>query len=772
MLSKLKNIFLGNELFKRFLLSYLCILLIPCILSMLVYKKANLTIKEDSIEAKYYMLSSACKSIDGYLSNIDSDSVGLGFENKVTRLLHYDRPESGSADIYWYYELLQEIKSNVLVKRLLEGNLYLIYPRSDTVFSNKELIFGIEKYYREYLSFEGMDYENWYDTFLKKAYFREFLPECNVLIEGKEKKVIPYLISLPFGYNKGYTALLMCLIDQEEIYRVLDSVNMNEQGFTCIIDQQGQVIVSSGENIDLDKIEEFSMKHEGNYWISKIDGEEILYVEIKSKINDWRYITVTPMSEIMKNVDQIRNTIIWVLAATFIVGMACALVFTYWNQKPFSKLIRVLKESLGDEREAGTYEFLEGSISDLIKNNKAMHIAISRQVEMLRTVFWDKVFKGEFIDIKELEVMMSHVGLNYSMENYIVLVTKLNQSDVQINPSILGELDIYRIAVEKGIEEINKGVYQIHMINENELAILIGFYSMEREERESILRAIVSQITKNILDYFHIKPDIGIGSLCRNLQGVSYSLDEAQQALNMGPNMLSEEENIFWYDQLKDRLSVYFYPANIEEKLINYIRTGNKNNVETVLKRIYDENCNKRTLSRKMKALLIHEMQGTVVKLIGQLDEPIDKDRYSIILADKQDIDHFFQVAQALYEDLCDIFLNTKKKRSDKIKNEILDYITEKYSSNQLCISIVAEAFGFSESYFSQLFKELVGTNFSTYVERVRIEEACYLIGEQKISIDEISRMTGYNNTHSFRRAFKKVIGVVPSEYREQNNVL
>ena len=772
MFSKLKNIAIRNELFKRFLISYLCILLIPCILSMLVYKKANLTIKEDSIEAKYYMLSNACKSIDNYLINIDNDSVGLGFENKVTRLLHCDRPESGSSDIYWYYELLQHIKSNVLVKQLLEGNLYLIYPKSDIVFSNKELIFGIEKYYEEYLSFKGMDYQNWYDIFLKKTYCRKFLPECRVVIKGKEKKVIPYLISLPFGYNKGHTGLLMCLIDQEEIYRVLDNVNMNQRGFTCIIDQQGQIIVSSGQDMNLDKIKKHFINHEGDYWISKVEDEELLYVEINSKINGWRYITVTPMSEIMKNVDQIRNTIIWVLITTFIVGMACALIFTYWNQQPFSRMIRVLKESFGDERETNTYEFLEGSISNLIKNNREMNTAISRQVEMLRTVFWDKVFKGEFIDIKDLEVMMDHVGLNYSMENYIVLVTKLNQSDVQINASILEELDIYRVAVEKGIEKIDKDAYQIYMIDENELAILIGLHPMQREERESILMQIISKITKNVLYYFHIKPDIGVGSLCRNLQGVSYSLDEAQQALNMGPKVIDKEENIFWYDQLKDRLSVYFYPANIEEKLINYIKTGSKNDVDTILKRIYDENCNKRTLSRRMKSLLIHEMQGTAVKLLGQLDEPIDKDRYSIILADKQGINQFFEVVQVLYEDLCDIFLNTKKKRSDKIKDEILEYINKEYSNNQLCISVVAEVFGFSESYFSQLFKEVVGTNFSTYVEKVRIEEACYLIREQRISIDEISRMTGYNNTHSFRRAFKKVMGVVPSEYRVQEDTL
>jgi two-component system response regulator YesN len=78
----------------------------------------------------------------------------------------------------------------------------------------------------------------------------------------------------------------------------------------------------------------------------------------------------------------------------------------------------------------------------------------------------------------------------------------------------------------------------------------------------------------------------------------------------------------------------------------------------------------------------------------------------------------------------------------------------------------MAREFHMSESYFSQYFKKYVDQTFSKYLEALRINKACELIKQRDTTIEEIAEKVGYTSSLSFRRAFKKVVGIPPSGYR------
>lgn len=66
-----------------------------------------------------------------------------------------------------------------------------------------------------------------------------------------------------------------------------------------------------------------------------------------------------------------------------------------------------------------------------------------------------------------------------------------------------------------------------------------------------------------------------------------------------------------------------------------------------------------------------------------------------------------------------------------------------------------------------QLFKEFTGVNFSDHLIKVRMDQAEILLKESNYTVDEIASRVGYNSSHSFRRAFKRLNGVSPSVYRQ-----
>ena len=76
-----------------------------------------------------------------------------------------------------------------------------------------------------------------------------------------------------------------------------------------------------------------------------------------------------------------------------------------------------------------------------------------------------------------------------------------------------------------------------------------------------------------------------------------------------------------------------------------------------------------------------------------------------------------------------------------------------------------------SESYISILFRCEYGEPISVVIENRRIDKACTMIKNSDMKIGDIAMAVGYSSDVSFRRAFKKIVGVSPGEYRDKTEV-
>lgn len=69
-------------------------------------------------------------------------------------------------------------------------------------------------------------------------------------------------------------------------------------------------------------------------------------------------------------------------------------------------------------------------------------------------------------------------------------------------------------------------------------------------------------------------------------------------------------------------------------------------------------------------------------------------------------------------------------------------------------------------NYLSTFFHAHAGVKFGDYVAMRRIEEACRLLVETSMRINEIAYKIGYTNPTSFSRAFKASQGISPKQWR------
>ena len=115
------------------------------------------------------------------------------------------------------------------------------------------------------------------------------------------------------------------------------------------------------------------------------------------------------------------------------------------------------------------------------------------------------------------------------------------------------------------------------------------------------------------------------------------------------------------------------------------------------------------------------------------------------------------------------VFILTQREtgvnlRRSELGKRIVDYIQLHLSEPNLCLQMVADHFSLSSAYISSLVKDETGQSFSVYCERLRVANACELLREGR-QIQNVAEAVGYSSAHTFRRVFKKVVGILPSEY-------
>ncbi|AVZ76496.1 AraC family transcriptional regulator [Streptomyces lunaelactis] len=98
---------------------------------------------------------------------------------------------------------------------------------------------------------------------------------------------------------------------------------------------------------------------------------------------------------------------------------------------------------------------------------------------------------------------------------------------------------------------------------------------------------------------------------------------------------------------------------------------------------------------------------------------------------------------------------------------DVQQHITE-HPEGDLSVEALAARARLSPRHFARAFQEETGMTPGRYVERVRLEQARRLLEDTPDGVEEISRACGYGTPEAMRRAFVKVLGSAPAEYRRR----
>jgi len=100
------------------------------------------------------------------------------------------------------------------------------------------------------------------------------------------------------------------------------------------------------------------------------------------------------------------------------------------------------------------------------------------------------------------------------------------------------------------------------------------------------------------------------------------------------------------------------------------------------------------------------------------------------------------------------------------LMGKVKKYLQHNYMIHDISLDSVSAILNLNASYFSSLFKRTFQVNFLDYLTDLRMDAAKELLKDPLRSTAEVANMVGYDSANYFTRAFKKKVGMTPTDYR------
>ncbi len=142
-------------------------------------------------------------------------------------------------------------------------------------------------------------------------------------------------------------------------------------------------------------------------------------------------------------------------------------------------------------------------------------------------------------------------------------------------------------------------------------------------------------------------------------------------------------------------------------------------------------------------------------------------DAYIQNMTEAKTISAISSLSHAMYTDFIQRVRNAKGgAKYSRTVRDCCDYILT-HMEDEVSIAVLAQQFGYTPYYLSRKFKAETGMSVAEYIDSVRIEKAKVLLLGSEESIADIARSLRYCSSTYFSETFRRIVGVLPSEYRK-----
>ena len=756
---------------QRFFWSYVLIMLLPLLMGTVVYRFAAKLLEQKELELQTQWVNHSMSMMDQTMEQIDSALIDLSRSAQLNQLLFLsERPDYRSPEAALVHSAYREL-SAYTHSAGLDDAILLYIRNADLVFDGRSIVYGRENFYALGTSYLGISYPDFQSEILDRYRFRDTIGNVTALRKKdafNEKHIrseegFLYLSSLPLIGAKNRILGTAVVHISSQVSTALSEIPASEYGSTYITDG-AQNLLHGFFAPDAPDFEKLELSGRSGSFYRVIGGQKMLVSYAQSGYNGWYYISSTPTQKVMGALRSLQLLMIFISVGGCLCGLLLSALFSRRNGKPIQDALIRIQTEYGQELAAGTGD-LNQSIQNIISKNREMQKSLKRQKSHARGSFFDSLLRGEFPDDREILRHAAYYGLEFTGAAYCCLLVTFGPASEAGEPRL--QADIAQILTTLSIREREEFRAFHHTQAPGKQVILLCFREDRPKKNGQLLRELAQGLTAGSPAGLPLDACCFAGQIYKRLSDVCISYSEAAATLEAAKHLPSGRRTGF-YDEAGAAHKTYLYPSEIKTKLRLLATGGDEGRTQEILSYLYEENFVKSPLGRHGAYAFLSDLYLGIVSIAVKSKDPgLFPERFYRMRLETLDSDEEFRQIRQYYRQIAAVSAGSVPEKNLIFRLE--SFIRENYHDPDISIAYMARQFHVSESYFSQFFKRHTGQVFSKYVETLRINRACDLLRSGKDTVDEIAAKIGYTNALSFRRAFKKVMGLSPSAYRQKS---
>lgn len=608
--------------------------------------------------------------------------------------------------------VLQDIQESIRDYLVNKDSLDMVsvYSRINDTFVTKYSVYGRQEYYERFFTDSDYTYDELFDILDNIGVTPVWLVSDDYLIYCADARVSGRT-------NKG---IYMAAIKKKEILNTFLEVSNNfEMGYGILY--RGQEVLMQTEGFSMEAYEANAEAAAGyryqNYLVKR-------YSSLKA--GGLSYVYTVDYETFGGNIAQMVRSLVVILLV--IVGVSVLLA-----RKEMRRICDMYV--------------------NVLEENESLGNNLNIQVERLNRQLMLNALRG--YEVLSFEKQKLHIG-NSKIR---VMIFKFMERDFS------GQAEERKEAAEIVRSCLETERTECIFLYEKDA----GYICVLGYEEEERLIQVIEKLSKSLTQSCGAAIHMGLSTEINDIANLSEAYERAGTALQYCIT-LHEEGGLVKYSDIMELEKVkIYYPPEKEKKLLRSIRLGMRDDTQNCLKHIYQVNFEERHLSKGAMRQLLVRMLNTVYELIdvvysGEVAKYDEFGRVSRKILQSDNMETAFDILQSIALSICD---KCSVRKEGELRERIITYINENFTDQDMSLEKMASDFEMSYFHLSRLFNEYMQMNFAAYLTGVRLEYSRELLRTTSDSVEQVAIRSGFLQSNSFIRAFKKYYGVTPGKYRE-----
>ncbi|MFT4107667.1 MAG: response regulator [Lacrimispora sp.] len=384
--------------------------------------------------------------------------------------------------------------------------------------------------------------------------------------------------------------------------------------------------------------------------------------------------------------------------------------------------------------------------------------------------FFMRLLHNLFDSEEQFELQARDLKLDFTDQCYFTALCEIREEDRK-DMDYTKLMNLYNSTLQMAREIICKHVpAYVISLDMKHFAVIFHLSSQEDYRKEAVLQAL-HNAAQMVHNYFNVTVFTGVGTPVSQPLKISESYQEARQAKSLAENGQSVA---FFTDSdtasIRNSFNISVF-KNDMTKAFNEFDTDVLFHALTEIIGLFEAHparylqaadgaCNLLYLALS----LLPDGEENMTEIFSSYS-----DGYRSIYRFSS-VDQIVEWMTVFRDGLCQVLKSKRKTYKAHVITNVQKYI-DNHVSEKLSLNEVAGVFGLSPNYLSILFKKNSSLGFSEYIAQAKINKAKSLLLEEDMKIYEAADELGFESAFYFSKVFKKVTGLSPREFIQQNTI-